>query len=208
MVSISRNIKSDCISQDLLFRNTSLWAPDVPPPNLAFTDKPGTPKGSRPLRFVRPFSTAFLEDPSTLTQVIAWTYDVCTLTGITFKYADSSKDLLFGHNGPYDSMPRRRMYDPPQDGNYVAAIDGRGGERITAIHVQASGITIRGLKVSTPQEIRQIIILTLLILRFGRYKQTGKLKNCSVSLPSIVMTWCGRPSSLPRAASLGFTPIV
>ncbi|VUC29377.1 unnamed protein product, partial [Clonostachys rosea] len=93
-------------------------------------------------------------------QVSPFTYDLHTLTSIKLKYTDSSKDLLFGHNGPYDSMPAKRMYDPPQDTRYVATIDGPGGERLTAIHVQLTGITIRGLKIQTNRELKELFSLS------------------------------------------------
>ncbi|VUC32792.1 unnamed protein product [Clonostachys rosea] len=89
------------------------------------------------------------DDPSTLVQIIAWTYDMDILTGLEFKHLDTSKDVLLGHHGPFDNMPMMRSYAPSDDRRFTMAIDGPGGEAVTEIHIKYSIGRIYGLKIHT-----------------------------------------------------------
>lgn len=106
-----------------------------------------------PENFILPFTTAFFggyrnPDPSTLTQVVAYTYDTDLLTGLEFLHTDSTHDVLLGRRGPFgDDFPKNRCTGDSQDLRVPFSIDGPSGERITGIQLEVSFRDIRGLKV-------------------------------------------------------------
>ncbi|VUC25883.1 unnamed protein product [Clonostachys rosea] len=101
-----------------------------------------------------PFTTCFFGEaenptPSTLIQVVAYTYDMFTLAGLEFIHTDDSKNVLLGRRGPFNNMPGNRVYENSEDRRLPFSIDGPGGERITGMQVEESWGNVRGIKLET-----------------------------------------------------------
>lgn len=148
-----------------------------------------------PETFSMPFATAFFggyrnPDPSTLTQVVAYTFDSDLLTGLEFLHTDSAHDVLLGRRGPFgDDFPKNRCNMPSEDRRMPFSIDGPGGERITGIQVEVSCRDIQGLKVG--------VLASLLATN-----DTANIWLCRLRL---ILAECIRPTPIPILEKNGFT---
>ena len=87
-------------------RDDGLWSPEVPPAHHLFN---GIEDGL-PLKLCRnatlPFSTVIFggtngQDLSQLVEIVGWGFDVYTIVGLQFLYADPLKNKSLGQIGPF-----------------------------------------------------------------------------------------------------------
>ncbi|KAF4974940.1 hypothetical protein FZEAL_8203 [Fusarium zealandicum] len=154
LVSLGRDVNPDTkFDHGLLWRNSCLWSPDIPPDHIHFngTDDDFPFKAFQNLPV--PFSTIMFGGPHgellcQLIEIVVYIWDVSKFTGFEFVYVDPSKNQHIGDLGPYpESMTR--VHTPSDDFRLSMPIDGPGGERIQDVEVQAGGGGIYGLKIRT-----------------------------------------------------------
>ncbi|KAF5603140.1 uncharacterized protein FSUBG_7363 [Fusarium subglutinans] len=149
LVSLSR----DKLPDQETWLNNCLWYAEVPREGLLFNGS----RGDEPrAKYNLPVTTVSFGGPdgqylSQLSEIVVWVFDICHVTGIEFRYTESSHDCQLGYVGPFDeNYPGRRNFTPDShDSTASFPIDGASGERLSRIDVQTSGSHIVGLKLRT-----------------------------------------------------------